>query len=276
MKKLFFAGLLCALSCICSPCAAGTLWNVYIPKETLTEREAADREIRSKPEGLKVTRQSVLPWDETGGQWSIFVELENETEEAIIIDDTWLIACNAQKQELARWNVPAMDGAFWKTSRVVRPGERVVLFAGTDEVRTQVSVPETGQVIEKSVLPAGLSTFAGKIRRAESLRIRLDTRTAPDAKGHLEKVEAAKAWIADGKLHVETTDAFDADEGFVLLSVIAADREGRMLDALQDSVMHNEGMLKEGRFCTEKTLAPYLTQDARKEVVFEITGFKNP
>lgn len=276
MKKLFFAGLLCALSCICSPCAAGTLWNVYIPKETLTEREAADREIRSKPEGLKVTRQSVLPWDETGGRWSIFVELENETEEAMIIDDTWLIACNAQKQELARWNVPAMDGAFWKTSRVVRPGERVVLFAGTDEVRTQVSDPETGKVIEKSVSPAGLSAFAGEIRRAKSLRIRLDTRTAPDAKGHLEKVEAAKAWITDGKLHVETTDAFDADEGFVLLSVIAADREGRMLDALQDSVMHNEGMLKEGRFCTEKTLAPYLTQDARKEVVFEITGFKNP
>ena len=275
MKKLFFAGLLCALSCICSPCAAGTLWNVYIPKETLTEREAADREIRSKPEGLKVTRQSVLPWDETGGRWSIFVELENETEEAMIIDDTWLIACNAQKQELARWNVPAMDGAFWKTSRVVRPGERVVLFAGTDEVRTQVSDPETGKVIEKSVSPAGLSAFAGEIRRAKSLRIRLDTRTAPDAKGHLEKVEAAKAWITDGKLHVETTDAFDA-EGFVLLSVIAADREGRMLDALQDSVMHNEGMLKEGRFCTEKTLAPYLTQDARKEVVFEITGFKNP
>lgn len=275
MKKLFFAGLLCALSCICSPCAAGTLWNVYIPKETLTEREAADREIRSKPEGLKVTRQSVLPWDETGGRWSIFVELENETEEAMIIDDTWLIACNAQKQELARWNVPAMDGAFWKTSRVVRPGERVVLFAGTDEVRTQVSDPETGKVIEKSVSPAGLSAFAGEIRRAKSLRIRLDTRTAPDAKGHLEKVEAAKAWIADGKLHVETTDAFDA-EGFRSLSVIAADREGRMLDALQDSVMHNEGMLKEGRFCTEKTLAPYLTQDARKEVVFEITGFKNP
>lgn len=275
MKKLFFAGLLCALSCICSPCAAGMLWNVYIPKETLTEREAADREIRSKPEGLKVTRQSVFPWDETGGRWSIFVELENETEEAVIIDDTWLIACNAQKQELARWNVPAMDGAFWKTSRVVRPGERVVLFAGTDEVRTQVSDPETGKVNEKSVSPAGLSAFAGEIRRAKSLRIRLDTRTAPDAKGHLEKVEAAKAWIADGKLHVETTDAFDA-EGFVSLSVIAADREGRMLDALQDSVMHNEGMLKEGRFCTEKTLAPYLTQDARKEVVFEITGFKNP
>ena len=275
MKKLFFAGLLCALSCICLPCAAGTLWNVYIPKETLTEREAADREIRSKPEGLKVTRQSVLPWDETGGRWSIFVELENETEEAVIIDDTWLIACNAQKQELARWNVPEMDGAFWKTCRVVHPGERVVLFAGTDEVRTQVFDPETGNVLAKSVSPAGLSAFAREIRRAKSLRIGLDTRTAPDAKGHLEKVEAAKAWIADGKLHVETTDAFDA-EGFVSLSVIAADREGRMLDALQDSVMHNEGMLKEGRFCTEKTLAPYLTQDARKEVVFEITGFKNP
>ena len=275
MKKTVFAGLLCALICVCSSCAAGTLWNVYIPKETLTEREAAEREIRSKPEGLSVTRQSVLPWDEAGGQWSIFVELENESEETMIIDDTWLIACNARKQELARWNVPAMDGAFWKTGRVVRPGERVVLFAGTDEIRTQISDPQTGETLEETVSPAGLSAFAGEIRRAESLRVRLDTRTASDAKGHLEKVEAAKAWIADGKLHLETTDAFDA-EGFVTLSVIVADPEGRMLDALQDSVLHNAGLQENGRFYAEKALAPYIGEETLKDVLFEVTGYKNP
>ena len=115
MKKLIFAGLLCAMVCVCAPGAAGTVLNVDLPKETLTEREAADRHISTRPEGLKVTRQSVIPWDDAGERWSILVELENVSEEAVIIDDTWLIACNAQKEEQARWYVPAIDGAFWKT-----------------------------------------------------------------------------------------------------------------------------------------------------------------
>lgn len=46
--------------------AAGTVLNVDLPKETLTEREAADRHISTRPEGLKVTRQSVIPWDDAG------------------------------------------------------------------------------------------------------------------------------------------------------------------------------------------------------------------
>lgn len=107
-----------------------------------------------------------------GERWSILVELENVSEEAVIIDDTWLIACNAQKEEQARWNVPAIDGAFWKTGRTVQPGGRVVLFAGTDEVRTWVQHPQTHEKTEKTVSPPGLSAFAGKIRRAKSLRMR--------------------------------------------------------------------------------------------------------
>lgn len=66
MKKLIFAGLLCAMVCVCTPGAAGTVLNVDLPKETLTEREAADRHISTRPEGLKVTRQSVIPWDDAG------------------------------------------------------------------------------------------------------------------------------------------------------------------------------------------------------------------
>ena len=61
MNKLIFAGLLCAMVCVCAPGAAGTVLNVDLPKETLTERDAADRHISTRPEGLKVTRQSVIP-----------------------------------------------------------------------------------------------------------------------------------------------------------------------------------------------------------------------
>ena len=155
MKKLIFAGLLCAMVCVCAPGAAGTVLNVDLPKETLTEREAADRHISTRPEGLKVTRQSVIPWDDAGERWSILVELENVSEEAVIIDDTWLIACNAQKEEQARWYVPAIDGAFWKTGRTVQPGGRVVLFAGTDEVRTGFNIRRPVKRPKKRCRPPG-------------------------------------------------------------------------------------------------------------------------
>ena len=275
MKKLFFAGALCMMLCVCASGMAGTMFNVCLSKECLTEQEAANQAIQTKPEGFKVTRQSVIPWDDAGERWSVLVELENVSEEAITIDDTWLIACNAREEELARWSVPAIDGAFWKTNRTVRPGERVVLFAGTDEVKTWIADWETKETVEKTVSPAGLGAVAKKIRQAARLQVRFDARVASETKGHLENVEAAKAWIADGKLHLETTDTFDSED-FVTLSVIVTDREGRMLDALQDSVIHNAGMQKDGRFSAEKALAPYIGEEMQKDVIFEIAGYKNP
>ncbi len=275
MKKLFFAGALCMVLCVCASGMAGTMFNVCLSKECLTEQEAANQAIQTKPEGFKVTRQSVIPWDDAGERWSVLVELENVSEEAITIDDTWLIACNAREEELARWSVPAIDGAFWKTNRTVRPGERVVLFAGTDEVKTWIADWETKETVEKTVSPAGLGAVAKKIRQAARLQVRFDARVASETKGHLENVETAKAWIADGKLHLETTDTFDSED-FVTLSVIVTDREGRMLDALQDSVIHNAGMQKDGRFSAEKALAPYIGEEMQKDVIFEIEGYKNP
>lgn len=275
MKKLFFAGALCMMLCVCASGMAGTMFNVCLSKECLTEQEAANQAIQTKPEEFKVTRQSVIPWDDAGKRWSVLVELENVSEEAITIDDTWLIACNAREEELARWSVPAIDGAFWKTNRTVRPGERVVLFAGTDEVKTWITDWETKETVEKTVSPAGLGAVAKKIRQAARLQVRFDARVASETKGHLENVEAAKAWIADGKLHLETTDTFDSED-FVTLSVIVTDREGRMLDALQDSVIHNAGMQKDGRFSAEKALAPYIGEEMQKDVIFEIEGYKNP
>ena len=275
MKKLFFAGALCMMLCVCATGMAGTMFNVCLSKECLTEQEAANQTIQTKPEGFKVTRQSVIPWDDAGERWSVLVELENVSEEAITIDDTWLIACNAWEEELARWSVPAIDGAFWKTNRTVRPGERVVLFAGTDEVKTWITDWETKETVEKTVSPAGLGAVAKKIRQAARLQVRFDARVASETKGHLENVEAAKAWIADGKLHLETTDAFDP-KGFTALSVIVTDSEGRMLDALQDSVADHPGLLEDGCFSAWKALAPYITEEMGQNAIFEVTGYKIP
>lgn len=275
MKKLFFAGALCMMLCVCASGMAGTMFNVCLSKECLTEQEAANQAIQTKPEGFKVTRQSVIPWDDAGERWSVLVELENVSEEAITIDYTWLIACNAREEELARWSVPAIDGAFWKTNRTVRPGERVVLFAGTDEVKTWITDWETKETVEKTVSPAGLGAVAEKIRQAARLQVRFDARVASETKGHLENVEAAKAWIADGKLHLETTDAFDP-KGFTVLSVIVTDSEGRMLDALQDSVADHPGLLEDGRFSAWKALAPYITEEMGQNAIFEVTGYKIP
>lgn len=275
MKKLFFAGALCMMLCVCASGMAGTMFNVCLSKECLTEQEAANQAIQTKPEGFKVTRQSVIPWDDAGERWSVLVELENVSEEAITIDDTWLIACNAREEELARWSVPAIDGAFWKTNRTVRPGERVVLFAGTDEVKTWITDWETKETVEKTVSPAGLGAVAEKIRQAARLQVRFDARVASETKGHLENVEAAKAWIADGKLHLETTDAFDP-KGFTALSVIVTDSEGRMLDALQDSVADHPGLLEDGCFSAWKALAPYITEEMGQNAIFEVTGYKIP
>lgn len=275
MKKLVFAGALCMMLCVCATGMAGTMFNVCLSKECLTEQEAANQAIQTKPEGFKVTRQSVIPWDDAGKRWSVLVELENVSEEAITIDDTWLIACNAREEELARWSVPAIDGAFWKTNRTVRPGERVVLFAGTDEVKTWITDWETKETVEKTVSPAGLGAVAEKIRQAARLQVRFDARVASETKGHLENVEAAKAWIADGKLHLETTDAFDP-KGFTALSVIVTDSEGRMLDALQDSVADHPGLLEDGCFSAWKALAPYITEEMGQNAIFEVTGYKIP
>lgn len=275
MKKLFFAGALCMMLCVCATGMAGTMFNVCLSKECLTEQEAANQAIQTKPEGFKVTRQSVIPWNDAGERWSVLVELENVSEEAITIDDTWLIACNAREEELARWSVPAIDGAFWKTNRTVRPGERVVLFAGTDEVKTWITDWETKETVEKTVSPAGLGVVAEKIRQAARLQVQFDARVSSETKGHLENVEAAKAWIADGKLHLETTDAFDP-KGFTALSVIVTDSEGRMLDALQDSVADHPGLLEDGCFSAWKALAPYITEEMGQNAIFEVTGYKIP
>lgn len=276
MKKLVFVWMLCV--CIgfgMTAQASGTLFNAYLPKAILSEEEAAQEKIQMKPDMLKVVRQSVIPWDDEGTQWSVFIEVENESESKIVLDETWLIACNAEKEEFARWHVPAIDGAFYSTVRVIQPGERVVLFAGAKEIQAYTYDEKRGTTEWKTVGQTGLGEFAGKIRRAKFLRVRLEARIDSQTRGHLEKVTDAKAWIEDGKLHLETAEGLDLS-GFVSLSVIVSDREGHILDILQERTEDNESMLNGGTFKAEKELAPYMSQKKTEDVIFQVVGYKFP
>lgn len=276
MKKLVFVWMLCV--CIgfgMTAQASGTLFNAYLPKAILSEEEAAQEKIQMKPDMLKVVRQSVIPWDDEGTQWSVFIEVENESESKIVLDETWLIACNAEKEEFARWHVPAIDEAFYSTVRVIQPGERVVLFAGAKEIQAYTYDEKRGTTEWKTVGQTGLGEFAGKIRRAKFLRVRLEARIDSQTRGHLEKVTDAKAWIEDGKLHLETAEGLDLS-GFVSLSVIVSDREGHILDVLQERTEDNESMLNGGTFKAEKELAPYMSQKKTEDVIFQVVGYKFP
>lgn len=276
MKKLVFVWMLCV--CIgfgMTAQASGTLFNAYLPKAILSEEEAAQEKIQMKPDMLKVVRQSVIPWDDEGTQWSVFIEVENESESKIVLDETWLIACNAEKEEFARWHVPAIGGAFYSTVRVIQPGERVVLFAGAKEIQAYTYDEKRGTTEWKTVGQTGLGEFAGKIRRAKFLRVRLEARIDSQTRGHLEKVTDAKAWIEDGKLHLETAEGLDLS-GFVSLSVIVSDREGHILDVLQERTEDNESMLNGGTFKAEKELAPYMSQKKTEDVIFQAVGYKFP
>ena len=276
MKKLIFVWMLCV--CIgfgMTAQASGTLFNAYLPKAILSEEEAAQEKIQMKPDMLKVVRQSVIPWDDEGTQWSVFIEVENESESKIVLDETWLIACNAEKEEFARWHVPAIGGAFYSTVRVIQPGERVVLFAGAKEIQAYTYDEKRGTTEWKTVGQTGLGEFAGKIRRAKFLRVRLEARIDSQTRGHLEKVTDAKAWIEDGKLHLETAEGLDLS-GFVSLSVIVSDREGHILDVLQERTGDNESMMNGGSFKAEKELAPYMSQKKTEDVIFQVVGYKFP
>ena len=276
MKKLVFVWMLCV--CIgfgMTAQASGTLFNAYLPKAILSEEEAAQEKIQMKPDMLKVVRQSVIPWDDEGTQWSVFIEVENESESKIVLDETSLIACNAEKEEFARWHVPAIGGAFYSTVRVIQPGERVVLFAGAKEIQAYTYDEKRGTTEWKTVGQTGLGEFAGKIRRAKFLRVRLEARIDSQTRGHLEKVTDAKAWIEDGKLHLETAEGLDLS-GFVSLSVIVSDREGHILDVLQERTEDNESMLNGGTFKAEKELAPYMSQKKTEDVIFQVVGYKFP
>ena len=69
---------------------------------------------------------------------------------------------------------------------------------------------------------------------------------------------------------------FDRTMYVLAVTVLDTDGDGRMLDAMQDSVAHNESLVQNGRFRAEKTLAPYVDEKTAQSAKFEITERKKP
>lgn len=105
--------------------------------------------------------------------------------------------------------------------------------------------------------------------------MRLDTRIVSEAKEYTEQVETAKAWIADGKLHLETTDEFDP-EGVVTLSVVVTDGDGRMLDAMRTAWRTMRTWRRTAVSAPKKRSRPMWSEKTAQSAKFEITERKKP
>lgn len=266
MKKIFGGMLLAILLCmIMFSAQASQMLNVYINKDALLAHDISAADIRIRPEGMvRVTRHSLWPWDESGEKWSLFVEIENTSEEKIVIDENWLVACKANREEIA-----TADGAFSMTDNVLDPGERTLLYAGVQ----MWMMPTDYHDVTGFEAVEGLAAFAGKIRRAEILRVRLETRGNASTQ-NWEKAEVnGRAWIKDEKICFEMINETDRDLAFRTMGVIISDAEGRIMDVLSTSYSRGAKALPGEKIAIEKPLQPYVTEEMTDGAQFETFGF---
>lgn len=275
-KHLAGLALLVLLAGLCVPALAGnTLMNVYIEKETLNEEKAARKAICSKNGELRVTRQSVYPWDEEGSRWSVFVELENTSDGPIVMDETWLYTCKADKETTATWHFPQIDGAFYRTAVRFYPGERVILYAGSEPVYASQSDAD-GQYTEEQVCAEGLDQIAGKMRSAKLLRVRISSRDTsistafnPDMDEICVPVQA-DTLIADGKLTLVVQNDQDEPAVYRTLGAVLCDAQGNIVDVLREATV----TLQPGESLTlEKELPPYVTDGMLEGARIEPYGY---
>lgn len=275
-KHLVGLALLVFLAGLCVPALAGnTLMNVYIEKETLNEEEAAQKAICSKNGELRVTRQSVYPWDEEGSRWSVFVELENTSDSPIVMDETWLYTCKADKETTATWHFPQIDGAFYRTAVRFYPGERVILYAGSEPVYASQSDAD-GQYTEEQVCAEGLDQIAGKMRSAKLLRVRISSRDTSISTAFNPAMDEicvpvqADTLIADGKLTLVVQNDQDEPAVYRTLGAVLCDAQGNIVDVLREATV----TLQPGESLTlEKELPPYVTDGMLEGAQVEPYGY---
>lgn len=275
-KHLAGLALLVLLAGLCVPALAGnTLMNVYIEKETLNEEEAAQKAICSKNGELRVTRQSVYPWDEEGSRWSVFVELENTSDGPIVMDETWLYTCKADKETTATWHFPQIDGAFYRTAVRFYPGERVILYAGSEPVYASQSDAD-GQYTEEQVCAEGLDQIAGKMRSAKLLRVRISSRDTSISTAFNPAMDEicvpvqADTLIADGKLTLVVQNDQDEPATYRTLGAVLCDAQGNIVDVLREATV----TLQPGESLTlEKELPPYVTDGMLEGARIEPYGY---
>ena len=269
MKKTIGCMLLAVLLCMTVFSAqASQMLNIYIDKDALLAHDVSAAHIRVRPENMaRVTRHSLWPWDEAGNQWSLFVEIENTSKEKIVIDENWLVACKANRDEIA-----AADDAFKMTDNVLAPGERTVLYAGVESWQ----MPTDYHDVTDFETVEGLSAFAGKIRRAEMLRVRLETRGNASTQNWERADVQGKAWIADGKLYFEMTNDVQKEAAFRTIGVIVSDEQGRLMDVLSTSYSRGAKAMPGEKIEAQKPLQPYVTEEMVDGAQFEVFGFLMP
>lgn len=267
MRRWISAILLILLLCMmtCSAQAAQKL-NIYIDKEALLAHDISAADIRIRPEGMmRVTHHSLWPWDEVGSKWSMFVEIENISNEKIVIDENWLVACKANREEIA-----SAEAAFAMTDNVLDPGERTVLYAGVEPWRMPTDYHDVTDFEEIE----GLSAFAGEIRRAEILRVRLETRDNASTQNWEKADDAGKNWIEDGNIHFEISNETDRELAFRTLGVIVSDAEGRLMDVLSTSYSRGAKAMPGEKIEIQKPMQPYVTQEMADGARFEIFAYR--
>ncbi len=263
-KAIVLSMLLALLVLLCAPASAGNWYfNIYLEKETLNEQQALEKNITSKDGELRVVRQSVYPWDEEGNHWAMFVELENTSDNLIVLDETWLYTCKADKETTATWHFPLIDGAFYRTASRFYPGERVILYAGSEPVYA-LQYDAQGQYTGKEVCAEGLDQIAEEMRSASLLRVRInsrDTTIGTAINSNLDEVRVpvqAQSHIADGKLTLVVQNDQEKPVTYKSVGAVLSDAQGNIVDVLRWTEVAEP--IQPGESLTiEKELLPYVT-----------------
>ena len=241
--------------------------NIYLNKEALLAHDVNAADIRIRPEGkVRVTRHSLWPHDEDGTAFTLFVEIENTSDEKIVLDNNWLYACKANRDEIAVANTDSSDDPMDWPTRVVYPGEKVVIHAGI--------LPWLARTGEKNFREIyGLSDFAGRIRQAKVLRLRFEHRGNDSyAKCYRVDIEA-NAWIDGNMLFFETANNTNETVEYYHAGVIVSDKEGRIIDLLSTFYVDDAKIEPGQTLSIQKELQPYITPEMIDGATFEVFAY---
>lgn len=271
MKRVFALVLLAAMLLAASACAQQSQkLNIYIDKDAMLSHDTGAADIRIRPEGMvRVTRHSLWPWDEAGTKWSMFVEIENTSQERIVIDEDWLVACRANRDEIA-----TADYVLDSTTNRFGPGERIVLYAGAYPYPAAKHM--NADVKEDVWDVEGLSDFANRIRQAKLLRVRLDTRDAGTNLNWRAVDIEPRVWVEGRTLRFEWRNDTEETLEFHTIGAVMSDAQGRIVDVIRQTYSRGAVAAPGETLRFEKELPPYVTEEMADGATFAPYAFRMP
>lgn len=271
MARLVRILALAVLMLIMAACAqASQKLNLYIDKDAMLAHDVSAADIRIRPEGMvRVTRHALWPWDEKGTRWSAFVEIENTSAEKLVIDEDWLIACKANRDEIA-----TADYVFEYTTNILAPGEKAVLYAG---VYPYPKAKGTNADARMDVWDVeGLSDFAGRIRQAKLLRVRLEVRGHASTQNWPAVAMEPRVFIEGRSLRFEWVNDTDETLEFRTIGAVMSDAQGRIADVIRSTSLREAVAAPGETLRFEKELPPYVTQEMADGASFAPYAFRLP